>query len=365
MQPIGVDGVPAVLMSGKTLHLEMAGSEGEAAVVMRALGHPTRVAILRYLGDRIVPVNQIAQDLELPQSTANMHVTILERAGLIQTELQPARRGLQKICVRRYDELIVSLHEERPATPVVAVTMPVGAYSDFQVGPSCGLASATGLIGLLDDPQSFYEPDRIGAQLLWFRVGYVDYLFPNRVPVGSKVTSLQVSAEICSEAPLSDPDWPSDITVWVNNVELGTWTSPADFGGQRGRLTPPWWEDKDTQFGLLKRWRVGPNGTTIDGVALSGVRLEGLGLRHGEPIRIRIGVRPDAENVGGLNLFGREFGNYPQDLELRIEYARALPQIDQTKRSEVPPTDFAVAPTIEIAAQQADPDRVPSASKNT
>jgi hypothetical protein len=24
--------------------------------------------------------------------------------------------------------------------------------------------------------------------------------------------------------------------------------------------------------------------------------------------------------VGGLNLFGRSFGNYPQDLSLRLEY---------------------------------------------
>ena len=45
-----------------------------------------------------------------------------------------------------------------------------------------------------------------------------------------------------------------------------------------------------------------------------------LGLAHGEPIVVRIGVRPDAENVGGLNLFGRGFGNYPQDLGLRLEY---------------------------------------------
>ena len=44
------------------------------------------------------------------------------------------------------------------------------------------------------------------------------------------------------------------------------------------------------------------------------------GCSHGEPIVVRIGVRPDAENVGGLNLFGREFGNYPQDLGLRLEY---------------------------------------------
>jgi predicted transcriptional regulator len=312
-------------LSGKTLHLDFATSETQTAAVMRALAHPTRVAILHYLGNRIVPVNQIAQDLGLPTSTATAHINTLERFGLIQTELQPARRGLQKICVRRYDELIVSLPQERrPATPVAVVMMPVGGYSDFHVEPSCGLASADGLIGMLDDPQSFYEPDRMSAQLLWFRVGYVEYLFPSRVPAASRITSLQFSAEICSEAPLSDPDWPSDISLWINGVHLGVWTSPADYGGQRGRLTPAWWEDKDTQYGSLKRWRVSPTGTTIDGVSLSSVGMNDLSLRSRDPIRIRVGVQGTAENVGGVNLFGREFGNYPQDLELRIEYEPAV-----------------------------------------
>ena len=132
--------------------------------------------------------------------------------------------------------------------------------------------------------------------------------------------SLQLTAEICSEAPLHDLDWPSDITVWINGRPLGDWTCPSDFGGQRGRLTPSWWEEKDSQFGVLKRWLVTARGTTIDGISLSSVDLGSLGLAHGDPIVVRIGVRADAENVGGLNLFGRGFGNYPQDLGLRLEY---------------------------------------------
>ena len=137
---------------------------------------------------------------------------------------------------------------------------PIGGYSDFVVEPTCGLVSATGLIGFMDDPSAFYEPDRLTAQLLWFRAGYVEYRFPNRVPPGARVESLQLTAEICSEAPLHDLDWPSDITVWINGTPLGDWTCPSDFGGQRGRLTPSWWEEKDSQFGVLKRWLVTDHG---------------------------------------------------------------------------------------------------------
>jgi predicted transcriptional regulator len=305
----------------KSIHIDGTTGEGRAAEVFRALASDTRVAILRYLGDRVVAVNQIAKDMGLPSSTATMHITVLERAGLLHTELRPASRGLQKVCARTYDELVFDLPRGLlRAGDAVDIEMPIGGFSDFAVEPTCGLVSATGLIGFMDDPSAFYEPDRLVAQLLWFRAGFVEYRFPNRVPPGGRIGSLQLTAEICSEAPLHDLDWPSDISVWVNGVLLGEWTCPSDFGGQRGRLTPSWWEQKDSQFGVLKRWLVTSTGTTIDGIKLSSVDLDALDLKPGAPIAIRIGVRPDAENVGGLNLFGREFGNYPQDLGLRIEY---------------------------------------------
>ncbi len=309
----------------KSLHVDAAEADGQALEMLKALGNETRIAILRYLGDRVVAVNQIAQDLGLPASTATMHIVVLEKAGLLHTEMRPATRGLQKVCARTYDELVIDLprgdHHTRSA---LELTVPIGGYSDFQVEPTCGLATAEGLIGYLDDPNSFYEPEHLRAQLLWFRTGYVEYRVPNRVPQGAAILSLQLTAEVCSEAPLNDPDWPSDISVWINGVHLGEWTCPADFGGTRGRLTPSWWEEKDSQFGVLKRWRVTESGTAVDGMALSAVGIAALGLVRSAPIVIRIGVRPDAANVGGLNLFGREFGNYPQDIGLRIEYDTGL-----------------------------------------
>ena len=33
-----------------------------------------------------------------------------------------------------------------------------------------------------------------------------------------------------------------------------------------------------------------------------------------------IGVKDDARNKGGLNLFGRKFGNYPQDIVMRMGF---------------------------------------------
>jgi predicted transcriptional regulator len=288
---------------------------------MKALDSLNRVRILRYLSNKVASVSEIGAALDLPTSTAALHIETLEEAGLIRSEMAPASRGLQKVCARMYDKIVLDLPVlDVPREQAIEMTMPIGAFVDCQVTPTCGLLSETGIIGLLDDPASFYEPDHSNAQLLWFHQGYVEYRFPNRIPGMARPDSLRLSMEVCSEAPLYNLKWPSDVTVWVNDIEIGTWTSPADFGGERGRLTPEWWTPRNTQFGLLKYWHVNTEGAEVDGMRASDVTIEKLKLTNSPFIAVRIGVKPDAEYVGGLNLFGSRFGNYPQDLVMRIGY---------------------------------------------
>jgi predicted transcriptional regulator len=309
------------MLHGKSLYLDMSASEERVIGALKALASLPRWRLLQSLAQGGQSINDLAGALNLPTSTVAAQVKILEEAELLRTELRAASHGLQKVCTRTYDNVLVTLPSTlEPASAGVEIAMPIGAYTDFDVAPTCGLATESAIIGYLDDPVSFYEPERVRANLLWFRSGYVEYNFPNRLPEGAAATSLTVSMEICSEAPLHNDDWPSDITVWVNGHELGTWTSPGDFGGERGRLTPDWWDAKDSQFGLLKRWSVTPGGAFLDGHALSPLSIDELGLETERVTTVRIGVRRDALHVGGLNLFGRAFGNYPQDLMLRLQF---------------------------------------------
>lgn len=288
---------------------------------LKALASEPRLAILNLLSGRLANVTEIAAALDMPLSTANLHLRVLEDAGLITTELRPAARGVQKVCARTYNTINVQFPlEEAPSTHLIEIPMPVGAFIDCDVAPTCGLASATGIIGLLDTPASFYEPDRIHAQLLWFHYGYVAYRFPNHLPPTATPHSLSLSMELCSEAPLHHLDWQSDITIWVNGVEIGTWTCPADFGGERGALTPDWWETFNTQYGLHKIWQVNAEGSYVDGMRLSDVSLADLHLLQQRYIEVRIGVKEDALHVGGVNLFGSEFGNYPQALVMTLRH---------------------------------------------
>ena len=62
------------IVARKSIHVDGTTGEGHAVEIFRALANDTRVAILRYLGDRVVAVNQIAKDMGLPSSTATMHI---------------------------------------------------------------------------------------------------------------------------------------------------------------------------------------------------------------------------------------------------------------------------------------------------
>lgn len=308
-------------MHGKTLRIDPNAVPENAVVALKALASVPRWRILRCLGEGGLTINELAEVLELPSSTTAAHIKILEEAGLVHTELQPAVHGLQKFCTRSYDNVVVGLPlGSIKDNDAVEVSMPIGAYTTFSVQSTCGLASPNSLIGYLDDPLSFYEPERVHAGLLWFRSGYLEYIFPNRLPKSASPLSLQVAMEICSEAPLHNNDWPSDITLWINGKEVGTWICPGDFGGQRGVLTPSWWDTYDSQYGLLKRWLINHDGAYIDGYKVSPVTIKDIDIAQQSTIAVRIGVKGDALHVGGINLFGRSFGNYPQDLTLRLEY---------------------------------------------
>lgn len=306
----------------RELLLHAHADDPTAPAILRALASEPRLRILELLSDRLLNTSEIAGALGLPLSTATLHIGILEEAGLLLSERKPAVRGSQKVCARAFDTLHLRLPQRRcGGGELLELSMPIGAYTDLHVTPTCGLASGERIIGLFDDPTSFYEAERLGAQLLWFHHGYVEYRFPNRVPAGATVESVQVSLEVCSEAPLHHDSWPSDVTLWINGCELGSWTTPGDFGGQRGALTPAWWELRNSQYGLLKVWQVTPEGSFIDGMKLSELTLDSLHLESQRAVTVRLGVKENARHVGGINLFGRHFGNYPQDITLRVRYS--------------------------------------------
>ncbi|MCZ3376324.1 MULTISPECIES: ArsR family transcriptional regulator [unclassified Rhizobium] len=299
---------------------------GENAAVFRALSAPARVDMLKLLCARgSLNVNEIARELDLPQSTVATGIMILEEAGLVETKAAKARKGYQKICTALYDEILLSFEDQafKHDEDVIEVAMPIGLYTSCETHAPCGLCSTEGVIGLLDVPDYFLDPQRMQAGLLWFGRGHVEYKFPNNAKILNRnVNAIEFSMELSSEVPGTNPDWPSDITVWINGVAVGTWTSPGDYGDKRGAFTPSWWKLEGSQYGKLKTWRISKKGTFIDGVASSDVTIDDLAISQHSSIRLRIGIADDARNTGGINIFGRGFGNYGRDILMRIDLAQ-------------------------------------------
>jgi predicted transcriptional regulator len=290
--------------------------------ILRAAASPVRVQILKILHESDgLNVNEIAERLALPQSSVSSNVASLEAAGLLRTETRKARKGSQKICFATFDELIVTFHksEQVLASNLIEVSMPLGLYTHSSVTGPCGICSPEGIIGLLDVPETFMDPERMKTALLWFTSGYVEYQFPNNARIqGRQIEEIEFSMEVSSEVPGTHTNWPSDITIAVNGIELGDWTSPGDFGDKRGTYTPDWWKLSGSQYGMLKTWRVNDAGAFVDGIKISNVNLRDLDLSSHRSIRLRIEVKQDARHPGGLNIFGRGFGNYAQDIVLRL-----------------------------------------------
>ena len=239
---------------------------------------------------------------------------------MIETELRAAVRGSMKMCRKSVDSLMIQLRKEKDEK-VEKISMPIGNYVDYHVEPTCGIVSGDGHIDMEDEPAVFYNPRRVEAKLLWFGNGYLEYRFSNASLKKNTLRKLEISAEVCAEDHEYNMDYPSDITVWVNEIEAGTYECPSDFGGRKGRLTPNWWPEQNTQYGELKTWCLKKDGTYLDGKKVTEHGLAKFKLEEQEYISVRIGVKEDAVHKGGMNLFGNGFGDYPQDIVMKMWFS--------------------------------------------
>lgn len=98
--------------------------------------------------------------------------------------------------------------EQERAKNVYDTEVKVGLYSSYMVYLTCGISTKKSLIGVVDDARYFAHPDRIDAEILWFSRGYVEYLIPNLLPPRTKIEQLTLTAELSSEAPGVNNEWP-------------------------------------------------------------------------------------------------------------------------------------------------------------
>ena len=279
--------------------------------IFKALGSDTRVQILNILLETDqMSMNQLATELNISNGALTGHIKKLEECGLISISSESAGHGNQKMCSIMQDRVIIDIRKPIDYTNVFETQIKVGQFSSHEVWPTCGMATN--------------HPDRFSADIVCFTKGYVEYVIPNLIPSNQRITQLSISAEISSEAPGIDNNWPSDISFYINDTKVGMWTSPGDYGDVHGMLTPQWWPPNWNQYGLLKLLVINEHGTFIDGLKISEVSTTSLQLDYSSDIRFRLAVESDSRHIGGVTIFGKSFGNYDQDIHIAMNYAPLL-----------------------------------------
>lgn len=296
----------------------------EGTELFKALGSETRIAIIKLLIKHDgMNMSELAKVMAITNGALTTHIRKLEACGIVTIVNEVNGHGNLKRCKVNQDKILIELNNyEETMKNVFETSIKVGQYSNYEVYPTCGLATQEALIGEVDDPRYFSHEDHYHADILWFTQGYVEYMISNLIPANQKIDQITISAELSSEAPGSNEEWPSDVHFYLNGTWLGVWTSPGDYGHVKGNLTPDWWERHWNQYGLLKQIMVNHRGSFVDGMKISDVTIDELKLDYRSQLKLRLEIPSDTEHVGGLTIFGKTFGNYSQDIKARIHYSQ-------------------------------------------
>ncbi len=290
----------------------------------KALSSEVRIEILELLTRHAqLNMQDIANELGLSSGTITMHIKKLVDCGIIEVSSIPGKQGIQKLCYLPKDKLIIDIGAE-VAQNSYESEISIGHYSAFKAAPTCGLATKDKIIGEVDDARYFADPERINSQIIWFTQGFLEYHLPNYLKADEYFEEIQITMELSSEAPGVCNNWPSNIYFSLNGSELGYWISPGDFGAQKGILTPNWWFPNWNQHGLLKLLTINDFGTFVDGLKISDTSLKDLALNYKSDLLFKVAV-PD-DSIGGLTIFGKDFGNYSQGIHVRVIYKQVNEQ---------------------------------------
>lgn len=85
--------------------------DDDLATLTRAVGHPARVAILRFLAKQKKPCcGDVTTCIDLAQSTVSQHLKVLVEAGLIERKGQ-GTKNCYSICREPFQRIIAGLSD--------------------------------------------------------------------------------------------------------------------------------------------------------------------------------------------------------------------------------------------------------------
>ena len=297
-----------------------------------ALANKLRLKILNRLSYGPVSIPDLAKIFYTSLSTMVYHTETLKKAHLINIQLIPTKTGSVRMCyplIQKVELAFTRKYNLNSLSNEIVYTCGVGDYIEASKGIDINYVVDQDKM-FIDRPNAIFLNDRHDAKLLWTRNGTITYAFPNEFIFKQKTDEIEVSMEICSEALNYNNKYRSDITFWINDVELFTWECPGDFGDRPGMLSPAWWQNNKivTQYGRLVTFFIRKDGVYFDDTNVNpSVKISNLHLKSGNKLTLKIGNKADTKHPGGFNIFGKDFGDYPIDITLiaRQKLSEAFP----------------------------------------
>ena len=294
-------------------NLSLNDNNEELSLLGTALSSPVRIDILKAINrDKPIKLYELSKLCHVSISSIQFHVKILCAAKLARIEsvkknkkeIQYVRSYLRNVNIDFTEDSIPSDHK------IGTIYVPIGIYRNIE-------GYERGAILLPDaTPSELFSVDSYKAILIWIDKGTIEYRLNTGAFTENDVEAMEIAFEYCSEAPGYNENWPSNITYWINDIELHTYTVKGDYGGRKGRHTPIEWPITRTQFGEWNILRVDREGTYFNGTKVSNIKLDELGIFSGDSFLLKIGNKPDAKNKGGISIMGKGFGDYNSDIEI-------------------------------------------------
>ena len=299
------------------------------SIISNALAHPVRLKILRQLQDGARSIPELAEMNNLSITNCIFHTNILADAKLINVRLVHYRRTNKKVrvCTRLLRKFNVNLflgdHYEFPGPNKELCNYSVRVGEFIDISDDVDACFATRENFYFGTWKGIYNPERFNADLIWSNGGIISYAFPNDFTMKGDVEQLILDLEICSETLDHDNLHQSDITFWMNDVELFTYRCPGDYGDRVGALNPEYWSKGKnvlpTQYGDRLHVVINKNEIHLNEVLVNKkFNLESLNLSKGNKLKLTIGNKKGCEYPGGWNIFGKGFGDHPIDIELKV-----------------------------------------------
>jgi predicted transcriptional regulator len=157
----------------------------DSLLFFKALSSNVRIQILKQLNqEKELNINELANRIGITNGAMTSHIRLLEEAGIINTRSVVAKHGMQKLCSLRVEKYVIHIgHIGREYNQnSYSVEIAPGQYVDYDVTPTCGIATTERIIGVYDTPIYFSDTEHFQAQIVWFTTGFVEYEIPISIP---------------------------------------------------------------------------------------------------------------------------------------------------------------------------------------